>query len=285
MSTPHWTGRFRGLRCLRVLRTAQLTPGMRRLTLGGEEIADLPTGPNAKLLLPPRPGAPLRLPLANAEGRAIWPEGEERPVVRTYTVRRHDRAAGELDIDFVLHGDQGVASAFAARARPGDEIGLGGPGGREVRPADWYLLAGDQTALPAIARMLETLPETARGHALIEIPNPDEVQPLRQPPGIALRWLWEAGAEPGTSSLLVDAVRGLDWPRSGEPFLWVGAESAAARAIRAHARDERRLDRRRFLVIGYWKRGLCESEYAERDDHDRGPDYHEVAQEERANAP
>lgn len=281
MSAPPWANRFRGIRRLEVLRTEQLTPGMRRITLGGEEIADLPEGPNVKLLLPPRADAPLILPLADAAGRAIWAEGANRPVVRTYTARRHDRAAGELDIDFVLHGDAGPASAWAARARPGDVVGIGGPGGREIRPADWYLLAADQTGLPAVARMLERMPADARGYALIEIPGPEERQALRHPSGVTVQWLWQRGIEPGSTTRLAEALRARPWPSSGDPFVWVGAESANARAIRAHVREERGLERHRFLIIGYWKRGLSETEYAARDDHDRGPDYHQVAQAER----
>jgi len=269
LPAPPWAARFRGIRQLEVRRVADVTPQMRRITLGGAEFDGIPEGVNVKLLLPPRPGVALELPLRTAEGRPLWPEGDRKPVVRTYTARRIDRDAGEMDVDFVLHGDEGVASGWAARARPGDVIGVGGPGGRTVLPADWYLLAGDHTALPAISRILETLPGNVRGEALVEIPDRTEEQPLVHPPGMTLRWLHRNGAEAGTTTLLVDAVRAMIWPAEGRPFVWVGAESAAARAIRAHVRDTVGIDKRSMLVIGYWKRGVTETEYAATSDHDR----------------
>ncbi len=275
VASPPWAARFRGLRMVHVLRTQTLTPHMRRITVGGEEAKAMSDGPNLKLVLPPRPGVPLELPLRGDGGQAVWPPPERRPAIRTYSVRRYDRDSGEVDIDFVLHGDDGPASAWAEQAQPGDPIGISVPGGRTVRPADWYLLVGDQTALPGISRILETLPPDAKGHALIEVPDPGEQQPLVHPSGIDLRWF-----PAGPHTQLEKAVRALAWPAAEEVFVWVGTESQSARAIRAYVRDERRIDKRRFLVIGYWRRGMSESEYASAHDHDRDADYHEVAREE-----
>jgi len=272
---PPWAARFRGLRVVHVVRTAMVTPGMRRITVGGEEALGMPDGPNLKLILPPRPGAALEVPLRGEKGEALWPPAERRPAIRTFTVRRYDPKIGELDIDFVLHGDEGPASAWASRARPGDPLGISVPGGREVRPADWYLLVGDHTAVPALSRILETLPADAKGRALIEVPDARDEQPLVHPSGIALRWVHRRHP-----AQLEEAVRALRWPDGGEPFVWVGTESEAARSIRAYVRDERKLDKRRFLVIGYWRRGMSETEYAAAHDHDRDADYHQVAKEE-----
>ncbi|UFN50053.1 siderophore-interacting protein [Roseomonas sp. OT10] len=279
---PPWAARWRGIRRLEVLRTARITRHLMRVTLGGEEFAGLRGGPNLKLILPPRANIPLELPGKAPDGKPLWAEGERRPAVRTYTVRRLDEAAGEMDIDFVLHGDEGVAGPWAARARPGDAAGVAALGGRAVRPADWTLLAGDHTALPAIAAILEGLPPGARGEAIIEVPDAAEALPLAHPPGMRLRWIFQDGREPGTGTALQDAVRAADWPAVGTPFVWVGAESIAAREIRAHVRDERGLDRRQMLVIGYWKRGMSETEYGAKLDHDRDEDYHRVAREEEA---
>ena len=170
--------RYRGMRVLRVLRTAAVTPHMRRITLGGDEIAGISRGPNIKLLIPPPGLAEPEWPMAGANGRAIWPAADKRPAVRTYSVRRFDPGAGELDVDFVLHGHGGPASRWASDAKPGDVLGIGGPGGRTVADADWYLLAGDHTALPAISAILETLPAAARGHAIIEVPDAQEEQAI-----------------------------------------------------------------------------------------------------------
>lgn len=275
-----WTARWRGIRRLEVVRTALVTPRMMRVTLGGEEFAGLRGGPNLKLILPPRAGIPLELPLPAPDGKPLWAEGERRPAVRTYTVRRLDEAAGEMDIDFVLHGDEGVAGPWAARARPGDAAGVAALGGRSVRPADWTLLVGDHTALPAIAAILESLPPEARGEAIVEVPDEAEAMPLVHPPGMRLRWIFQDGRAPGTGTALQDAVRAAEWPEAGTPFVWVSTESSAAREIRAHVRDERKLDRRQMLVIGYWKRGMSETEYGAKLDHDRDEDYHRVAREE-----
>jgi NADPH-dependent ferric siderophore reductase len=162
-------------RSLQVRRAELVTPHMRRITLAGDDMAGFPVGSDGahiKVFLP-RPGQdrPV-LPTLGPKG-PVWPPPEQRPITRTYMVRRFDATAGELDIDFVLHDDAGPASGWAARAKPGDFIGIAGPGGpdRAVMGADWHLLAGDLSALPAIAATLETLPAAARGFAFIEVPD------------------------------------------------------------------------------------------------------------------
>ncbi|MFC0041677.1 siderophore-interacting protein [Actinomadura rayongensis] len=276
MSVP--SDRVPGLRVLTVLRAAALTPRMRRITLGGPEVAGFGTGPNVKLLFPPSGDPDPQWPTAGADGRPVWPPADRRPVMRTYTVRRHDPAAGEVDVDFVLHGDAGVASRWAAAARPGDVVGALGPGGRVLGPADHYVIAGDQTALPAIGAMIENLPAGARGQAVVEVPGPAEVQHLMPPPGVELTWLFGDGAGPGA---LAAAVRALPWP-DGDVFAWVAGESASVRAIRSYVRDERGLPRGRVLAIGYWKRGLTETAYHDAHDNDRDADYYAAGREEAA---
>lgn len=281
-SAQPWTTRFRNIRVLSVLRVANVTPLMRRVTLGGAEIEGIPDGPNIKLLIPPAGGC-VEWPLKDAAGKPVWPHASSRPVVRTYTVRRHDRAAGELDVDFVLHDHHGVASDWARHARVGDSIGIGGPGGRSISPADAYVFAGDHSALPAVGRILEDMPRTARGHAFIEVPNAREEQKIDAPSGVSIHWLHRDGEEAGTTGKLADAVKSLAWP-AGNVFAWIGAESAATRDIRAFIKSERGLAKHQFLAIGYWKRGLSETAYHDEHDHDRGADYHEVAREHLAEA-
>jgi NADPH-dependent ferric siderophore reductase len=271
-----WARRWRGIRRLRVLRTALVTPLMRRITLGGPEIAGLSGGPNVKLLLPPRPGMELDLPLQDAAGNPLWLGENRRPVLRSYTVRRLDEAAGELDIDFVLHGAAGVASAWAASAGIGDEAGVAGLGGRTVCPAARYILAGDHSALPALLTILAGLPDTARGDAFIEVPDEAEQQPLRHPPGLRVTWLHHGPHGAGRSGLLERAVAALPvaqgraqggaqgGAQGADVFAWVGAESAAATAIGTHLREVHGLDRRAMLVLGYWNLGLSVDDYARR---------------------
>ncbi len=280
--TQPWTARWRSIRRLQVLRAASVTPLMRRITLGGPEFAGLHGGPNLKLLVPPQPGMPLELPLRGEGGEALWPADELRPAVRTYTVSRLDEQEGELDVDFVLHGDEGPASAWAAQARPGDEAGVAGLGGRTVRPAARYILAGDHTAVPALVNILADLPPDATGHAVIEVPGPEEQQPLRAPPGISVTWLHHGPHGAGRTDELIRTVQALPIAAGEDVFAWVGAESHAARVLRAHFRDACGLDRRKLLVIGYWKLGMSETEYGRAHDHDRDADYHAVAREEEA---
>lgn len=269
-----WTGdgivsRPPNFREMRVVRTATVTPHMRRITLSGQDLGRYATGGlHVKLLLPqPGAGQP-EWPVLGANGLPVWPEGEARPAVRTYTLRRIDAAAGEVDIDVVLHDDGGPGSLWAGRAQPGDRIGMLGPGGGTVGEADWYLLAGDETALPAIGRILEQLPATARGHAFVEIADAGEEQPLAHPPGIRLTWLHRGAEAPGGTTLLADAVHGVDdWPGADVPvFAWAGTEFEAFRALRTHWRGDRGLDRTRHLAVAYWRRGRAEGEFDKREE-------------------
>ncbi|WP_019630455.1 siderophore-interacting protein [Actinomadura atramentaria] len=277
---PDERPRVPGLRVLSVLRAEQVTPGMRRIILGGPELAGFGDGPNVKLLFPPRGDEDPRWPVQGPDGRPVWPPAERRPTMRTYTVRRYDAAAGELHVDFVLHGDAGVASRWARDARPGDPLGVLGPGGRVLGRADRYVVAGDHSALPAIGAIVEGLPADARGHVLVEVPGPEEVQDLAPPPGVELTWLFRDGAAAG-GPVLADAVRALPWP-DGDVFVWIAGESSSVRAIRSYVRDERGLERRRYLAIGYWKRGLTETTYHDEHDNDRDEDYYAAGREEAA---
>lgn len=251
---------------------------MRRLTLGGDEMVDIGEGVNVKLMVPPAGLSDPEWPMVGPDGRPAWPAPDKRPVVRTYSVRRYDPSAGELDIDFLLH-DGGVASEWAARAKPGDLLGVGKPGGLTIREADWYLFAGDESTLPAISRVLEQLPPSAQGHALIEVGDESDEQTIQTRSEVRVTWLHRHRAAPGTTTLLQDAVHATPWPTHERVFAWIGGESSAVRAIRVYVRDERGLDFRRFLAVGYWKRGMSETDYKQAHDNDRGEDYHRASEE------
>ena len=271
--------RYRGMRVLEVLRVEAVTAHMRRVVLGGPEIAGFGTGPTIKLLIPPEGLAEPEWPIEGPDGRAIWPPEPRRPIPRTYSVRRFEPQRGELWVDFALHGHDGPAARFVRRARPGERIGVGGPGGRVLPATETVLLAGDLSGLPSIAAILERLPPTTRGFAFLEVPDARDEQQIAAPPGVSVRYLHRNGAEPGTTRLLEDAVRATDLPPAGAMAAWVAAESGAARALRAYLRDERGLPPRDLVAVGYWKRGMSEPAYHAAHDHDRDADYHEAARE------
>jgi NADPH-dependent ferric siderophore reductase len=157
-------------------------------------------------------------------------------------------------LEFVLHG-AGPAAAWAGAAEAGALLGVAGGGALGDRPAGWLLLAGDETALPAISRILAAAPATTTGVVFVEVAGPDEEQPLSAPSGMTVRWLHRGGTPPGESTLLADAVAGLDRPTGDDLFAWVAAESAAVRTARADLRGRWGLGRAQHHAIGYWRRG------------------------------
>lgn len=252
-------------RLLEVVQVTELSPRMRRVTLGGEQIAGFPDGrqgSHVKVLFPRAGQDKPELPQLGPNGPQ-WPPAEVRPYSRTYTIRRFNAARGELDLDFVLHEHDGPASQWARNVRPGALVGIAGPGGRGPIPhdADWYLFAGDESALAAIGAHLETLPQSAKGTVFIEVADIAEEQRLDAPAGVSVTWLHRNGAAPGATTLLTDAVRQAAWPSEGVIFGWVAGEADAVVAIRAHLRDQRRLTRAQIDAVPYWKMGANEEAY------------------------
>jgi len=229
---------------LTVVSNRTLSPSMRRLVVGGAELEAFPAGQESgyvKLML-------------SQDG------AESRPVLRSYTIRHHDARRAELTLDVVDHGDAGPASAWARRARPGEPVRLRGPGEKKLAnpEADWFLLAGDLSALPALAVNLERLPRSARGYALIEVPSEADRQALDHPPGIELTWLINPdGQRPNAP--LIEAVLDCRW-QSGTPYPWFAGEFDAMRRIRRYFRDERGIDKRAMYVSCYWKLGATDEE-------------------------
>jgi NADPH-dependent ferric siderophore reductase len=239
---------------LTVAAVADVTPSVRRVVLSGSSSAVAAAGPTVNLLVPRVADPAPEWPRVAKDGRIVWPQGSHGVALRSYTARRQDPGAGEVEIDFVLHGD-GPAAAWAAAAAPGATLGVAGGASLGERPAGYLLLAGDETALPAMSRILGAAAATTVGTALVEVAGPAEEQPLDAPPGIAVRWLHRGDVGPGESTLLTDAVAALDRPEGDDLFAWVGAESATVRTIRADLRGRWGLGRSQHHAIGYWRRG------------------------------
>jgi NADPH-dependent ferric siderophore reductase len=232
----------------------RITPRMQRVTLTVEDAGRLEDGGlHVRVLIPPRGRIPV-WPSVAGDGRAIWPKGEDELTGRVYTIRAIDKARNAVDIDVVLHDDS-AGSVWALSAQPGDPVGLTGPGGGEIVPADWYLLCGDETALPVIARIAESLPAQARATLLIEVADAGEEQPISSAAAFDLSWLHRNGAEAGTTDLLERAVRAVEWPEGVVTYALIGCEQVQARALRAYLRKDRALPKDRHIAAAYWRRG------------------------------
>ncbi|MCL7460724.1 siderophore-interacting protein [Micromonospora echinofusca] len=241
----------------RVLRTGRPTPHLVRLVLGGEELTGLPVGEFTdhyiKIVFPV-PGAEYPSPMELNAIRRDLPR-EQWPRLRAYTVRAWDAASGEMTVDIVHHGDVGVGGPWAAALRPGDPVHFVGPGGAYAPSpdADWHLLVGDESALPAIAAALERLPAGAPAAVFVEVADRADEQPLASPGAVRLTWLHRGDRPVGEA--LVAAVRALEFP-PGDVHAFVHGEATFVKELRRLLRVERGVPRERLSISGYWRRGL-----------------------------
>jgi NADPH-dependent ferric siderophore reductase len=272
----------------RVVRSVEIAPRMRRVTVAGEGLRGFEGGRTAdervKLLLPTSGEAVPTLPRLDGNGLR-FPAGRPVPAMRTLTVRAFDPARLELDLDVALH-DGGIVSDWAMGAAAGEVVGIAGPRGGYAVPAGAarVVIAGDEAALPAAATILERLPPGCSALVLAEVERPGDEIPLPAGAGqagadgagagsagagragadgagagsaVEVRWLYRSTS----ASALVDAVRALDWPAADDAVaVWAAGEASSMRAIRQYLRDERKLPRERFQVAGYWRRSLTEDE-------------------------
>lgn len=246
------------LRELEVLRVADVTPTTRRVTLGGDQLAEFAVAggmapafrsdgfdDHVKLLVPlvgtDRPPLPVQGP-----DRLEWGGAGGRPVAKDYTPRRFDAAAGELDLDFVLH-EGGFAAGWARRVRPGEPAWIVGPTRSLLLPEgiERLVLAADETGLPAVGRLLDEWPGGFTADVVIEVAVAEGIQDLPTPSDVRLHWVH--GTDAWTA-----AVEALDWP-DVPTFCWVAGESAASRRLRRHLADDRRVPRDCLDVTGYWR--------------------------------
>ncbi len=247
---------------LEVLGTERIAPSLVRVRLGGGGFATFE--PNActdayvKLLFV-KPELGLEPPYDLAALRESL-DPDDRPVTRTYTVREvhHDSIA----IDFVVHGDEGVAGPWAARAQPGERIALHGPGGGFAPDpsADWHLFAGDESALPAISRAIEALPAHARGVALVEVRDASEEIAIDAPTGVEVRWLHRGEPSHGSVRLLAETVAQLSFP-AGRVQAFVHGERESMKAMRDELFGRRGLERGQVSLSGYWALGRTEDRF------------------------
>ncbi len=246
-------------RMLQVVRATRLTPHMMRVTLGGDALAGFRSDAaddGSRLYFPADVNDTSWAP--SIEGMTlVFPDGTPPPPGREFTPRRYDPVAGELDFDFVIHGD-GPAATWAANAAPGHNLGVSGPRRSRVMSGhvDGYLLAGDDTGLPSIARRLEELPAGMPVTAVIEVANAHDEQPLTTQADLDLHWLHRDAATGDVSNILVTAIREIDLPR-GTVFAWASGEATAIRSVRRHMLQERNVPSSHTRMTGYWKRAIA----------------------------
>ncbi|MEM6587337.1 MAG: ABC transporter transmembrane domain-containing protein [Pseudomonadota bacterium] len=227
---------------------SDVTPNMRRIVFGGPELKDFPAG---------KEGGYFKLIFAD-QPQAV----PGKPVMRTFSIRAHDAAAGEVAIDMALHADTGgVACDWAKAAKPGDTISITRPGMVKMAPpnAEWYLIASDMTGLPAALCNVERLPASAKGYVVLEVTSEADKQDVDVPEGVELHWV--INPEPHEDKTrLFDAVTALPW-LDGVPFVWTACEFDTMRALRTYYRTDRGVQKKTLYLSSYWRAGRAEDEH------------------------
>ncbi|WP_251151650.1 siderophore-interacting protein [Cellulosimicrobium sp. Marseille-Q4280] len=277
---------------LEVVGSKRVSPHVVRVTLGGEGMDHFtPMGYDQwfRLFLTRPDQDALSLPTRSS---GLWyvqylaTPRARRPFVRSYTVRAVRPDLREMDVDFVVHGDEGPASRFALTAEPGERVGLLDQGvGYNPRVAhDWTLVVADETGLPAVAGICESLPDDARGLAIVEVPDLADVQDFRVPAGVELRWIARAdgaptaevladvpsadvpaadvpGADGGHAlpgRLALDAVLAAELP-SAPVYAYAVGESSLVTGVRRHLVNDRGVPKTHVDFVGYWRHGHAAS--------------------------
>lgn len=245
-----------------VLGRRMVTPGMVRVTLGGEGLADLKTteigDEYVRLFFPDPETGELVLPQVDAQGFWKYPEGKKPAHCECYTIRYF--RDGEIDLDFVIH-ENGRASEWAQACAPGDEIVLREPYGIYEAPSEakWQLFVCDATGLPALGRLLEGLDAGVEARAIVEVPDASHEQVFETSATLKLVWLHGSGNGLAPSKL-EDAVRSMNVPTDREVYVWVASEARAVRPIRKYLRHELKWPATRYSITGYWTDRLAEWE-------------------------
>ena len=242
---------------------------MIRATLGGEQMAGIESrgvAEHIRVYLPHAETGELPMPVMGPEGMN-FPEDQDRPTSRAYTPRRWYLENNEVDVDFVIHGE-GPASAWASTIKPGDTAVISGQPGGAYQPemdVDWYVIGGDEAAIPAIATLLEVLPPAMRVHVYAEVLDEEEEQEITPSSQAQITWLHRNSANELPGRKLAAAMRDVELPE-GDGRVWVSCEASVMRGIKADFL-ERGVDRSMLRVQGYWKAGDVNHT-----DHDMGDD-------------
>ena len=257
------------IREVEVVRRTQVTPTMVRVTLGGPGAAGFESAiadEHVKLIFRDPGTGELRVPVPDPdeEGELVWPR--PMPTSREYTVRAWRPDVREIDIDFVVHA-AGLASDWARDAQPGDRVHVAGPPGGYAIADDYgfRVIAGDETALPAIVRLVADLPRAARGRVVVEVPDEASQQPLDAPEGVEVTWVHTHGR---ASEAWARAVVATEVPAGATVHVWLAGEAGALKPVRRWVRGELGVTKEHSSITGYWKRGLADTHEHLDDDED-----------------
>ncbi len=247
--------RLPDLREIRVIGARNISPHMRRVTVACDDAKHFAYGGlHFRLLIPPKGRKPV-WPKLRADGRIEWAKDDDALIVRIYTFRNIDLERGEIDIDFVLHEGENMPGAeWAVNAQPGDIAGALGPGGGGVPDATSMILAGDETALPAISRIAAEAPAGTRLHIFLEVDGAAEELPLPSAGSVAITWMHRNGAPAGTMGLVEAAIKNALDGADADTFVWAGCERSEAKRIRDYLKTERNHDRHKMSIGAYWER-------------------------------
>lgn len=244
-----------------VVRKEYITPHYLRIFLTGEmvlDIADTTVGINNKIVIPAPGTEPFTMPKINPVSKSWeYPDTDLKPIIRTYTHRGIDLEKNEIWIDFIAHGDDGPASGWAENAQPGDSLGvMMKRGKRELyAPADNYVLVGDATAIPVIGAILEDLPSSAKGIAILEVYDKNEEQLLKTKADI--KFIWTHNSHPQNGSKIACILKQQHLPKTLR-FAYVAAEFSTIKEIRNYLRKDQGWQREEFYAYSYWKSGVAE---------------------------
>ncbi len=255
-SAPATQSILRNLHEVTVVGAENITPHMRRVTFACADVAPFIGGDmHVRILVPPKGRQPV-WPGYREDGRIAWPGGDDQLLVRVYTIRRVDVARREVSIDFWQHPAPGVSTPgadFARDARPGDRLALVGPGSGGLPAARSILLIGDESALPAIARIAAEVPEGTALKAIIEVLDAAEEQPLPTAGTLDVTWLHRAAYAPSETGRLLDEAKKAIAAADAATFLWVACEKEDVRQIRALLKG-RPHDKGSMYVAWYWEK-------------------------------
>tara|TARA_R110001583_G_scaffold9281_2_gene44075 strand:- start:7414 stop:8598 length:1185 start_codon:yes stop_codon:yes gene_type:complete len=284
-------GKLPNFRELTVGAIRDLGPDMRRLRLHGDDLTPyLGAAIHVRLIIAPHGVANPEWPTMGENSLPVWPQGADKVEPRVYTIRRINADEGWMDIDFVVHGDNGPGSRFANHAMPGQLVGVTGPIGSDLPPADWYLFAADETGIPAISRYLEELPANKTGHVIFEVSSPIAKLDVPHHPGFDLNWVFRDGSRPELATGLAVSDGGDNRSSQGDRpgaikaghtrkaqhdsnispftaaicdievptdqkrvFCWTATEQKVYRQLHTHFRKELKLAREQCLVMTFWR--------------------------------